>query len=116
MTHFPSGSPPKTNKWGGLFLRKATTPDLILSFFLPGWGLVIGLIALVKGEYRRGLTMILVFPIFLILIAGIGWVVFELTPTKSSPGVSASPNAPVLRKGLDAVPQTVPDQSIPLSH
>jgi len=37
---------------------KATTFDIILSIFLPGWGVIVGLIGLCKGEGKRGATMI----------------------------------------------------------
>ena len=39
-------------------LSKATTGDIILSVLLPGWGVLIGLIALCKGEKKRAVTMI----------------------------------------------------------
>lgn len=39
-------------------LEKATTGDLVLSVLLPGWGVLVGLIALVKGEGKRAATMI----------------------------------------------------------
>lgn len=38
-------------------LEKATTSDIALSLIIPGWGVLIGLIALIKQEFRRGLTM-----------------------------------------------------------
>jgi len=39
-------------------LLKATGLDIIISFFLPGWGLLVGAIALfVKREKKRGMTM-----------------------------------------------------------
>lgn len=39
-------------------LSKATRGDIILSVLLPGWGVLIGLIALCKGEKKRAVTMI----------------------------------------------------------
>ena len=39
-------------------LEKATKGDIILSLIIPSWGLLVGLIALIKRESRRGLTMI----------------------------------------------------------
>ena len=39
-------------------LEKATTGDIILSVLIPFWGFIIGLMALVKGEGKRGATMI----------------------------------------------------------
>lgn len=38
--------------------EKATVGDIILSVIIPGWGILIGLIALCKKEQKRGLTMI----------------------------------------------------------
>lgn len=40
-------------------LAKATVGDIILSLVIPGWGVLIGLIALIKREFKRGLTMII---------------------------------------------------------
>ena len=37
---------------------KATTVDIVLSIILPGWGVLVGLIALLKGEVKRAGTMI----------------------------------------------------------
>jgi hypothetical protein len=39
-------------------LEKATVMDIILSVVIPGWGVLIGCIGLVKREFKRGLTMI----------------------------------------------------------
>ncbi|HEX7964950.1 MAG TPA: hypothetical protein VF651_04445 [Gammaproteobacteria bacterium] len=44
-------------KTGGK-LQKATVGDIALSVIIPGWGVLIGLIALIKREFKRGLTMI----------------------------------------------------------
>ena len=37
---------------------KATTTDIVISLILPGWGVIVGFIALLKGESRRAATMI----------------------------------------------------------
>ena len=37
---------------------EATTGDIILSVFLPGFGIAIGLLALARKQKKRGLTMI----------------------------------------------------------
>lgn len=50
-------------------LEKATTGDTILSVVIPGWGLLIGLIALIKKEFRRGLTMIGLSLLMILVIA-----------------------------------------------
>lgn len=39
-------------------LEKATIGDIILSILLPGWGILIGIIALLKGEGTRGGQML----------------------------------------------------------
>jgi len=44
----------------GLRFEKATTGDIILSIIIPGWGVLIGLIALCKGEKKRAGTMIII--------------------------------------------------------
>jgi hypothetical protein len=38
--------------------ENATQGDIALSIFLPGWGVIIGIIALLKGEKQRAVTMI----------------------------------------------------------
>ncbi len=37
---------------------KATTFDILISIILPGWGIIVGLIAFFKGEKKRASTMI----------------------------------------------------------
>jgi len=49
-------------------LEKATTADIILSCLLPFWGLVVGVVALVKGESKRAGTMMLISGILLIAL------------------------------------------------
>ena len=39
-------------------LEKATAGDIVLSAIIPGWGFLVGLFALVKQEFKRGLTML----------------------------------------------------------
>lgn len=50
-------------------LESATKSDIVLSVIIPGWGLLIGLIALMKKEFRRGLTMIGIFVLITFVIA-----------------------------------------------
>ena len=50
-------------------LEKATTGDIILSVIIPGWGVLIGLIALIKQELKRGFTMIGISALMIIVIA-----------------------------------------------
>jgi hypothetical protein len=38
--------------------EKATEGDVIISTIFPGWGVLIGTLALIKGERKRGFTMI----------------------------------------------------------
>jgi hypothetical protein len=44
-----------TSKINLMKLEKATTSDIILSVIIPGWGFMIGLIALIKAEPKRGI-------------------------------------------------------------
>lgn len=46
-------------------LEKATWVDIALSLILPFWGLVVGCIALFKGENKRGVTMIAISGVLL---------------------------------------------------
>ena len=50
-------------------LEKATTGDIILSVIIPGWGVLIGLIALIKQELKRGFTMIGISALMIVVIA-----------------------------------------------
>jgi hypothetical protein len=50
-----SGSATVGSKKGKL--QTATVGDIVLSIILPGWGIIVGVIALVKGEVRRAGTM-----------------------------------------------------------
>jgi len=52
---------------------KATGVDILISIFLPGWGLLVGGWAFfVKGEQKRGATMMIIGGIilFLVIISG----------------------------------------------
>lgn len=49
-------------------LEKATTGDIVLSVIIPGWGFLIGLVALFKKEVRRGLTMLGISVLIIITI------------------------------------------------
>ena len=48
--------PKKTRK--GVQFEQATTGDILLSILLPGWGIALGLLALMKSEYNRAGQMI----------------------------------------------------------
>lgn len=52
-------------------LEKATTGDIVLSVIIPGWGVLIGLIALVKKEIRRGLTMLGISALMIVVISAL---------------------------------------------
>lgn len=39
-------------------LQKATVGDIVLCVIIPGWGILVGLIALAKREWKRAATMI----------------------------------------------------------
>lgn len=54
-------------------LEKATTVDIVLSCLLPFWGIVVGFIALAKGEKKRAGTMILISGILLA-----AWIIWRL--------------------------------------
>lgn len=46
-------------------LTKATVADIVLCLIIPGWGILVGLIALAKREWKRAGTMILISVILL---------------------------------------------------
>jgi hypothetical protein len=48
--------------------EKATTGDIILSVILPGFGVLIGLMALCRGERKRATTMISVGACIILLL------------------------------------------------
>jgi hypothetical protein len=48
-------------------LEKATTGDIVLSIVIPGWGVLVGLIALAKREFKRGLTMLAISSVIIAL-------------------------------------------------
>jgi hypothetical protein len=50
-------------------LEKATTGDIVLSVIIPGWGGLVGLIALIKKEVRRGLTMLGISALMILVIS-----------------------------------------------
>lgn len=41
-------------------LQKATIGDIVLCVIIPGWGILVGLIALAKREWKRAATMIVI--------------------------------------------------------
>ncbi len=59
----PEASPPPRNfdheilPDGRKRFLRATMVDVLVSLFLPSWGLIVGFMALLKGEGKRGLTM-----------------------------------------------------------
>lgn len=55
MVEASSSTSPNSKK-----LQQATWVDILLSLILPFWGIIVGLIALIKGEFKRGLTMIII--------------------------------------------------------
>jgi hypothetical protein len=52
-------------------LEKATTGDIALSVIIPGWGFLVGLIALTKKEVRRGLSMLGISTLMLLVITAL---------------------------------------------
>ena len=52
---------------------RATTGDIVFSIFLPFWGIVIGGIAAIRGETKRGKTMMLIGAVVLAI-----WVLLRL--------------------------------------
>jgi hypothetical protein len=54
--NMPDSKPPVPAKKAKL--QKATLGDIILSMILPTWGVIVGVIALIKGERKRAATMI----------------------------------------------------------
>ncbi|HEY3645379.1 MAG TPA: hypothetical protein VGM16_08585 [Gammaproteobacteria bacterium] len=53
-------------------LQKATIGDIALSVIIPGWGILIGLIALIKREFKRGLTMIAIGVVMVAIYTALG--------------------------------------------
>lgn len=53
-------------------LKNATTGDIVLSAIIPGWGILIGLIALIKKEIRRGLTMLAISALMIVFVSILG--------------------------------------------
>lgn len=53
-------------------LEKATVMDIILSVVIPGWGVLIGLIALIKREFKRGLTMLIISAVMIAIYVALG--------------------------------------------
>lgn len=62
----PEAAPPPPNlDWeitarGRKRYLRATTFDKLISLVFPGWGLLVGLIAGLKGERKRAITMIII--------------------------------------------------------
>jgi hypothetical protein len=49
--------------------EKATLGDVVLSVVLPGWGILVGLTVLCKGERKRAATMIVIGACVLAVVA-----------------------------------------------
>jgi hypothetical protein len=93
------GTSSETAKGGKL--QKATTGDIVLSLILPGWGLLVGLIALVKGEARRAFTMMALSAVLISV-----YVVYRLNSNSEAP-VQASAPQPSLETQLTALANQV---------
>ncbi len=65
--------------------EKATTGDIILSLIIPGWGFLIGIIALIKREFKRGFTMILLSGFMIAVI-----IVLKFTDILNQPVTTAN--------------------------
>lgn len=80
------GSPANQGKQK-MKLSKATTGDIVLSLLVPGWGLLVGLIALVKGELKRAGTMMAISAALIALLIGIGF--YQRPSSSNAPPLSA---------------------------
>jgi hypothetical protein len=70
ITSYPDPDPLKVrNESGRSRYARATGIDIIISMVLPGWGVLVGLIALAKGEKRRAMTMITIGLIVFAILA-----------------------------------------------
>lgn len=51
-------------------IEAATTIDIMISCLVPFWGLLIGLAAFIRGQHKRGKTMMLVsiLPLSVVII------------------------------------------------
>jgi len=49
--------------------ERATAGDVVLSVVLPGWGILVGLTALCKGERKRAVTIIVIGACVLAVVA-----------------------------------------------
>jgi len=52
-------------------VRNATVYDILLSVLMPFWGIIVGMIAICKGETRRGLTMFAATGSAMVVMAGV---------------------------------------------
>jgi hypothetical protein len=53
-------------------LSNPTIVDILLSLFIPGWGFIVGIIALFKREWKRGMIMLLISIVVIWLLVLIG--------------------------------------------
>ena len=52
---------------GKKVLKNATPIDIILSVIVPVFGLIIGIYALIKGEKKRGFTLLGIFSLLVMI-------------------------------------------------
>jgi hypothetical protein len=69
--HLKEGQEFVTSPEGKKRYLKATWVDIVISILLPGWGIIVGGFALLKGEKKRGRTMLVIGSVVLLL--GIAW-------------------------------------------
>jgi hypothetical protein len=71
LSSLPSTEPQTKKRF-----EAATVPDILLSIIIPFAGVLIGLWALVKGEKKRALTMILISVCVFVLYFIYNWLIF----------------------------------------
>lgn len=52
---------------GKKILKNASLIDIILSIIIPIFGLIIGIYALIKGEKKRGFTLLGIFALYCVI-------------------------------------------------
>ena len=63
----------ETHVCASMKLQRATVGDIVLSVVLPGWGVIIGVVALCKGEKRRACVMLAIGTAIIVLLALVGY-------------------------------------------